>query len=104
MKKSLGLVVLKVKKCIFLNIDYELFRVIDLKYDKKPPYSFEFFTFAIYNTPHCVGSTAVSAGHQSNSRSEYKKCEEIFSIESFYFITFFLPSTLFPRRDKKGLR
>ena len=37
---------------------------------------------------HC---TAVSAGHQSKSCSVYKKCEDIFFLEPFYFVTIFLP-------------
>ena len=36
-------------------------------------------------------STAVSAGHQSKSCSVYKKCEDIFFLEPFYFVTIFLP-------------
>ena len=35
--------------------------------------------------------TAVSAGHQSKSCSVYKKCEDIFFLEPFYFVTIFLP-------------
>ena len=36
-------------------------------------------------------SRAVSAGHQSKSCSVYKKCEDIFFLEPFYFVTIFLP-------------
>ena len=35
--------------------------------------------------------TAVSAGHQSKSCSLYNKCEDIFFLEPFYFVTIFLP-------------
>ena len=57
-KKVLGLIVLKVQKVKILKIDYELFRVIGLKYDKKSPPDFNFFSssfsFALYSTPHGI--------------------------------------------------
>ena len=38
--------------------------------------------------------TAVSAGHQSKSCSVYKKCEDIFFLEPFYFVTIFFAKVI----------
>ena len=43
----------------FSKIDYELFRVIGLKYDKKSPYGFEFkfFSLMTFIVPHYLYGT-----------------------------------------------
>ena len=48
----------------------------------------------IFTTLYKLYYTAVSAGHQSKSCSVYKKCEDIFFLEPFYFVTFFFAKVI----------